>query len=366
MKVKVLTCFESNEERATFVYDACRQRGYDVEVITTDFSHIKKIKRDNVPEEFTAIHANPYKINMGIGRILSHMKFARDAFNYIEEDIPDLIWLIAPANSLIKEAHNFKTNHPETKIIVDIIDMWPESLPMKVNKHAFPFSIWRKVRSEHINYMDSLVTECDLYQDILKEEFTKPMHTIYLARDNIQSLNILDLPDDRLSLCYIGSINNIIDTKRIEEIIVSLNRKVDLHVIGDGENKDAFLSELSRVANVLYYGSIYDEDKKTEIFNKCHAGINIYKPGLYIGLTTKCLDYFQNGLPIINNIKGDTWKMVENDKVGFNVGSHIDLKADNIIERRMDNDNVYALFNKNFSSEVFNKKCLEVIDEVMS
>ena len=34
---------------------------------------------------------------------------------------------------------------------------------------------------------------------------------------------------------------------------------------------------------------------------QCHAGINIYREGLYIGLTVKCIDYFEHGMPIVND-----------------------------------------------------------------
>ena len=113
MKITVVTCYESNEERAGFVYDACFSREYDVNVITTDFSHIRKAKRESYPQGFMAISANEYNKNLSVSRIRSHQKFAKDAFGKVEELDPDLIWLMAPANSLIKEAKLYKEKHPE-------------------------------------------------------------------------------------------------------------------------------------------------------------------------------------------------------------------------------------------------------------
>ena len=53
--------------------------------------------------------------------------------------------------------------------------------------------------------------------------------------------------------------------------------------------------------------------------------------------------------------------MVESDKVGFNVGSHIDLKADDIIERRIDNDNISFLYNGDINKliELLSKNCIK-------
>ena len=47
-------------------------------------------------------------------------------------------------------------------------------------------------------------------------------------------------------------------------------------------------------------------------------GINMMKPGICVGLTMKSIDYFCYGLPLINNIPGDTWKLVEKEQIGIN------------------------------------------------
>ena len=80
MKVVIITCFESNEERVSFVIDACKKRGDDVVAITSDFSHIRKEKRNNVPTDYIAIPTTPYSRNMSIRRMISHYRFAVDAF----------------------------------------------------------------------------------------------------------------------------------------------------------------------------------------------------------------------------------------------------------------------------------------------
>ena len=364
MKVTIVTCFESNEERVNFIYDACEKKGYEVEAISTDFSHIKKEKRSNVSKRFITIETKAYNKNLSIDRLLSHKKFAEDAFAYISKDIPDLLWVVAPANSLIKQANIFKKNHPEVKVVVDIIDMWPESLPVSINKNILPFNIWRNIRSKNLDNIDCLVSECDLYKDILEKEYQGNIHTIYMASGNEIYKGNKKLNDKKLSLCYLGSINNIIDVDKIAETIKKIDRDVVVHVIGEGESTDTFIRTLKQVCEVIYHGAIRDEKKKSEILAECHAGINIYRDGLYIGLTTKCIDYFKNGLPILNNIKGDTYRMVKEDGVGFNIDDDL-VAAEDIIEKRKHNKNVYQLYKDNFTKDVFMRRCLDVIDEVM-
>ena len=365
MKVSIATCFQSNEERLGFVYEACQSRGYEVRGYTSDFSHIKKEKRNSVPSSFVALRTMPYTKNLSLKRIVSHHCFAKDLFVEIEKDGPDLIWLMAPANSLIKEANAYKKKYPNVKLVIDIIDMWPESLPFKFNKKMIPFSWWRNIRKNNIKCCDMLVTECDLYQNILKSEYQGRIETIRWAKDSKAIKSAVQADDDALSLIYIGSINNIIDAEKIADIIGGIKMPVKLHVVGEGESTERFLETVGKVCKLEYHGAIRDEGKKTEIFNLCHAGINIYKEGLYIGLTVKCIDYFQHGLPIINNIKGDTWNLVKKYDAGINIDKGVIVDGQKLIEMRKNNQGVLNLYNENLTKDIFMQKCLNVIDEVL-
>lgn len=364
MKVVIATCFESNEERLRFVYETCQNRGYKVKAYTSDFSHIRKEKRNNIPLSFAALNTMPYTRNLSLRRMLSHYYFSKDLFVEIEKDEPDLIWLMAPANSLIKEANNYKKKHPNVKLIIDIIDMWPESLPFKINKETIPFVWWKNIRKNNIDCCDLLVTECDLYQNVLKNEYHGHIETIRWARDSRAIEPDIQAEDDILSLIYIGSINNIIDAEMIANIIKKINMPVKLHVVGEGENTKNFLDTVGKVSTLDYHGPVRDEDKKSEIFENCHAGINVYKEGLFIGLTVKCIDYFQHGLPIINNIKGDTWDLVKKYDAGVNIDKGTIIDGQRLIEMRKNTQNVLNLYNENLTKEIFTQKCLKAIDEV--
>lgn len=362
MKALLLTCFESNEERVSYVYDVFKSKGFDTVVVTTDFSHVKKEKRDNIPDGFVTINTKPYKKNLSIDRINSHIKFSKDAFEFVKKEKPDLIWIMAPANSLIKEAYKYKIENPDTKLIIDIIDMWPESLPLNINKQMVPFNMWKETRSNYILCADYVVTECDMYQDELKKEYDGLMKTIYWSRDNVVSMEN-NTTKDKLSLVYIGSINNIIDIDKMYEVINSLNTDVVLNVIGEGEKRQELLNRLSNVCKVIYHGPIRDEEKKKVVFSTCHAGLNIYKKNLYIGLTTKCIDYLQHGLPIINNIKGDTYDLVNKYNLGFNINNS--FTKDDIIDMRNNNQHIINFYNNTFTKKVFTDRCIEVLDEVL-
>lgn len=359
-----MTCYESNEERVRYVKESFDNLRYETSVITSDFSHIKKAKRNNVPEGYFALETKQYNKNLSIDRLVSHARFAKDAFEVIEEKNPDVVWVMAPANSLIKEARSYKKKHSNVRLIVDIIDMWPESLPISMNKNIFPLRLWKNIRTNNIKCADKLTVECDFYKEILSKEYGKDITTLRWAKEDKATTSRCVIDDSKLSLVYLGSINNIIDIEGIKNMISKIAYPVKLNIIGEGEKTEDFVNSLKDVCEVEYHGVVREKNKKADILSKCHAGINFYRDGLYIGLTVKCIDYFLHGLPIINNIKGDTWKMVKDDGVGFNVTKDTVVDAKKVIELRKDNERFVSFYNSHFTSEIFMDTCKKVIESV--
>lgn len=364
MKAVVLSCYESNEERMKLVAESLKLEGFEVISYTSNFSHIRKQYRNSVPEGMIALETVSYKKNLSATRLYSHNKFAKHVFKRVREDKPDLLYVLAPANSLVKEAYRYK-KESGVKLIIDIIDMWPESLPVNNKiKNLLPFKLWKSYRSKYLSCADRLISECSLYNEILKDEYKGEINTLYWARDNKAVRYDLDL-DDKLSLLYIGSINNIINTDLMVRLIENYKDKVTFHIIGDGESKTEMIDRLNKVCEVNYHGPVYDIEKKKEIFSKCHAGLNLYKNGLYIGLTVKSIDYFNFGLPVINNIIGDTSEFVRKYNVGINVDEESILDFDVLKKMRMNNDNIYKLYEENFMSDVFINRLREIVSGLM-
>ena len=104
-------------------------------------------------------------------------------------------------------------------------------------------------------------------------------------------------------------------------------------------------------ADVIFHGKIFQNEKKQDIFNKCHYGLNYMKNTVVVGLTMKSMDYFEAGLPIINNIHGDTWDIIANNKLGFNSDNLSSIIDYDISLRK----NVRNYFEDNFSVDAFER-----------
>lgn len=362
MKILIVNCFDTYENRVDLLYEYFRQKG-EVTVLTSDFAHReKKVREQNKP--YTYLKAKPYYKNLSFKRIFSHMDFAKQVGKMVEKMDYDLIWTVVPANSLMKQVLKAKKNRPNTKFVFDFMDMWPETMP--VMKLPFIFKPWADLRDNYLKYADVVVTECELFQEKLSRYVKKDdMYTLYLARKKEKREISVDTDEKILRFCYLGSINNIIDIPEITRVIHLFSGEKELHIIGDGEKRQEFITAVENSGvKVKYYGTIYDEQEKRAVISKCNFGINMMKDSVYVGVTMKSIDYWQYGIPIINNIKGDTWKLAQQYHIGINIDKETQTVNPSIIAKSRDatyRKQITDVFEKLFTVEVFNHKLDEII-----
>lgn len=320
-----------NVRTEKFVNDYVK-KGYDVIYVTSDFDHMtKKRYCFNEYKNSKQLHVISYKKNLSISRILSHLMFSYKTFYMLLACKPELVYVEVPNNSLVKSSAKYKKIN-NAEIIVDVFDMWPESMPVKTKNMIvnWGFDIWRNFRNKNLKFADQIWIECDYYRELLSaQKINLPMETKYLTLENAETSIETKVSEDEIDLCYLGSINNIIDISLIEKIVSELakNKRTRIHIIGDGERKDEFLEILKQNSiEIIDHGKVYEIDKLQEIFNQCWFGVNVLREGLAIGITMKSISYFRGGLPIINTVQGDTSRFVEECNIGINVDRH-DVKS---------------------------------------
>ncbi len=366
--VCIINCFDTYEHRVDLIYAFFKEKGVNVQVISSNYKHIEKCKRVDKKQNYEFLKVRPYKKNLSYARLRSHMLFSKSVFNRIEGEHYDVLWILVPPNSLVRDAARYKKEHKDVKVIFDLIDLWPETMPISQFKSLPPFTYWKLLRDRYLNVADSVVTECNLYRKKLFKTIADgtKVHTLYLARqikhDNIE----LNIPNDKISLCYLGSINNIIDIKVISDVISRLTKfkPVVIHIVGEGEKREQLIEACkSAGGQVVFHGKIYDESEKQKVFSQCHYGLNIMKESVVVGLTMKSIDYFEGGLPIINNIRGDTWEMVTVERIGFNIDGTEDYN--DIINYNLEMRNrVRKLYEKNFSINTFRGTMQSILNEI--
>ncbi len=374
MKTVIINCFDTYEERIDLIRDFFIDQGHAVTVIQSDFRHIKKVHRTDRKKDFIFVKSKPYYKNISVSRLLSHYNFAKDAIKLVKEIKPDLLYVIVPPNSLAKFAAQYKREHDDLKLIFDLMDLWPETMPVGKIKKFPPFNYWRVMRDSSLIFSDFVITECNLYQLVLGNVLNGlKTATVFLAKRDINVISTPILSENEMHLCYLGSINSLIDISMIKSILKSINdiKPTTLHIIGDGESKDLLVSEAEEAgAKVAYYGKIYDPQEKQNIFDRCHFGLNIMKESVCVGLTMKSIDYFQYGVPIINNIQGDTVELVNKFGIGFNIlNENIEQFARTVTACDIDGlmrqrQNTREVFEELFSSKSFSSMLERVVANI--
>ena len=127
---------------------------------------------------------------------------------------------------------------------------------------------------------------------------------------------------DKISFCYLGHVNSITDIELGTEILggIAQNKKVELHIIGEGQNKAKWIEMLEQSGvTVISHGVVFDDTEKRKIFERCDMGLNIPRPEIRSTMALKAVEYMRYGLPFINSGLGDNEEMVRSFHIGVNV-----------------------------------------------
>lgn len=371
-KALIISYSEWYNERQEAIKEVLCEK-YDTLILVSNFNHINKNYIEKKHPECTYIHVPAYKKNISIRRIISYIYFALQIRKWIKKIVPDLIYLQVPPNYTEKFCLQYRLDHPESKYIIDLIDLWPESLPFNKLKTIPLMKYWAKLRNKSLKKADYVFVECALYKYKLKNFISdNKCKVLYLFKEyDKEDKKLLKEVTERIKnqhknkkckellIAYLGSINNIIDIEGICKVLLTLilnNYKISVEIIGEGENKDNFIFRLQGIGcSVHYHGKVFDTRKKIELIGQCDYALNMMKKDVAVGLTIKSIDYFSMGLPIINNIHGDTWKLVDKYQVGINVipdnlNGFVDMIEDTTVNRR---EAAYHLYMKYFTRQSF-------------
>lgn len=347
-------------------------RGYKVSLLFSDFDHYKKRKKTYPNKNIKLIHVNSYKKNISIRRIISYFLFTKKVMKLISYEVPDLIYAIIPPNTLAHALGYFKTKNPNTKVIFDVFDLYPEQMPKLSNTIVAKF--WGNIRNKNLKKVDYVVLECSYYKKVLsKYLYENKSSVLYLNRPKVENSYEFKWNDKQIDIAYLGSINHHIDINKIVAFLKVLNKrkKVVLHIIGDGEKATEFNNRVqAQGIDTIFYGIVFDDNKKREILQKCQYGLNVYRENLGIGLTMKSVEYYQIGLPIINAGIYDSKVMIEKFGAGFSLESEEELatKISNLTHKEWSEHHNLTLkvFEHYFCTAKYRKNLTDILERVVS
>ena len=131
--------WEQGNSRFPYIINLIDKEKYDVELVTSTFSHGEKRQRENKSNDMdldykiTLIDEPGYKKNVSLKRFYSHYVFAKNVEKHLGEiEKPDIIYCAVPSLDVAKVAAKFAENN-DIKFVIDIQDLWPEAFKMVFN-----------------------------------------------------------------------------------------------------------------------------------------------------------------------------------------------------------------------------------------
>ena len=308
-----------------------------VSVITSDFNHRKKSYYDGT-EKFSSVipqflHVLPYKRNLSVKRLISHLSFAHALKKYLNSlsEVPDLVYCAMPASSGAYIAGKYCKKH-NIPFVIDVIDLWPDSLipivPFKriINICLFP---WRHITKKAYRLASYISGESKKYSDIAhKENLNVPYSYTYIGVESNKvellldsSSIILNKPKDEIWIGYGGSLGQSYDFDIILQGMKYLTQqgvKYKMWFIGDGEKAD-YIRTYSQANGLNFEITGHLEYKDLlKYLSYCDIAINSFKPDTLVVHSYKFNDYVATGCYILNNLSGETSDMIDEYGVGRN------------------------------------------------
>ncbi|WP_445448090.1 hypothetical protein ACT6P1_13460 [Enterococcus lactis] len=234
--------------RQVYFANWLNSNGYDVDYYTADFDHISKEYNmgEKLPDIGHYIHVPAYKKNISINRIISNMVFAKKILNKLKKNKPDVVICLIPSNFLGVAIKSYRKINPKATIIIDVLDMWPESLPITKQRVILKpiMSVWKKMRTRALLSSDGIIYECNLFKNEIEESINlKNSDVLYLQKGK-RKYNVERKLLNEINFAYVGSINSIIDIDRMIDLLDKVNRKknINLVIIGCGDHEQYFIS----------------------------------------------------------------------------------------------------------------------------
>lgn len=336
---------EGGYKRTMYLFNMMRRLGYPVTLLTGDFNHYAKRKRDvskfreEYPEykdDIQILHKLPYKKNISIARYVSDRVFAYQEAKWVKQHLDDydVIFLNMPDSDAVIKIRKLLEGTKKA-MVLDIRDLHPEAMKV-VFRNPIVYRIltypMKKRADRAYASADELVAVSQEYLDrglSCNNRAVDPA-VVYLG----SALELFDegveqyaaevcKPDHEFWITYAGTIGASYDFRTIIEAMANLKNEfpdVRLIILGQGPEE----SELKKYAqdmgadNVRFLGFM-DYPKMAAFLSKTDVTINNIKKNASQSIINKVADYFASGRPVLNSCKNREMQwLIDHYETGLN------------------------------------------------
>jgi len=324
--------------RFNYLVDLLTNKHFDVELVTSDFSHNKKTKRSRIEEQYnykiTFISEPNYSKNVSLKRFYSHYIMGRNLKRYLKaRNKPDVIYCAVPSLDVAKVAAEYAKKN-NIRFIIDVQDLWPEAfkmffyVPVISDVLFFPM----QKQAEYIyTAADEIIAVSQTYADraLKVNNKCKEAHSIFLGTelaffDRLAEENkLMDKPENEIWLAYIGTLGHSYDLICVIDALKILQDRgitnVKFVVMGDGPLKSKFENYAKEQGVYTEFMGRLDYGKMVGILTACDIAVNPISRGAAGSIINKHGDYAAAGLPVINTQECPEYRnLVDEYQMGLN------------------------------------------------
>lgn len=292
--------------------------GHQVDIITSDFFHLKKTKR-TPPGKIKNIRIHlvktiSYTGNTSLCRIVNHFQFAWGAHRISKkllkkQQISGILTSCPPILASFLQMKLCLANN--VPLITDIRDAWPISFKSLIKPTFIYYAIqWGpSALLKKIFAASRLITTVDqAFADLFKLPNAK---VFYLGTTTSDYPQPQFLPSYRMRLVYIG---NYYHNPQLELFAHSISKLDEFQLVLIGEGN---ISAYPKSENVFFEPAKFGEDLANRL-NEFDAGVCFVNPGLHIYFPNKAFFYLSAGLPVISNIEdGSFAQLLKDENLGI-------------------------------------------------
>ncbi len=338
---------EETNNRFNYLAEKLTQANFDVELVTSSFSHRGKNQRCNILNKFyientdqkykiALIYEPSYKKNISLRRLfISHKILARNLKRYLKIcTIPDLVYCAIPSINVAEVASDYakKIGVP---FWLDIQDIWPDAYRLLL-KNELIFNVLCSFLIYKVNEVyksaDQIIAVSETYAKramIVNKKCIKPL-CVYLGtnkktfdeyKERMQ-IKIWDKNSD-IWLVYCGTLGRSYDLCTVFKALKLLNEQgiynVKFIIIGNGPEEEELKRQVKQLRIPCIFTGKLPYSEICAILTKCDIAINSIRKGAMQSIINKHADYAMAGLPVINNQECEEYRnLLEKYSCGIN------------------------------------------------
>lgn len=318
------------------IYKLLRKKGYSIKLVTTEPSYPNKKtyedsffwddKELNADDDIYRVPINSRKYSRNFkNRLFYYLEMMRKMIVAILRDRQqyDVVFVTSPPIfiGLVGLIAKYKFKN---KLILDIRDLWPESLK-GVGVFHHPAIIFTFELLEKLLYRkaDCIVVNSMGFENHVKKQIgNKPVEIVFTPNGAREyEITQQNHPTDSYKVVYAGNLGLAQNVPLLQELALKLAKSnIGLTIIGYGVEKKSFhqFVELNKLTNISFLSPTTRKDCLGIIEKHDVAIVTLKSKEVFdTVLPGKIIDYMTCKIPIVASVSGYSKEIIERENVGL-------------------------------------------------